>query len=314
MRKLPGVLHRLDEKRIDEPREVAEELHELTPSFDGRELGLSYGVFASCMRSLERLQTAEVAIERGLGILEDPWDVANLKKRRALIEAHSGDFDSAFQSLDESILGCATAGDVDGVGAALSVKAMLHFNCCDYRDCRDTNRAALKFLDDRNYLRKFACLQGIALACIESDAVKEGLASLQSAKELLGELPLNAKVKFFWTEGRVAAKVGRHDLAERAFREASLFFRNNAMALDSAIAALELARVLFEQGRPAEATAEANECRRHLLHFGERSVAYAVIAAIWRKAEGKQLTTQAVGWAIEQLERGRRGTRAAGEP
>lgn len=311
MRKLPGILDRLDEKRIDEPQEVAEELIELNARFDQRELGLAYGVFASCMRSLDRVKTAEAAIGRGLEILEDPWDVANLLKRRALIEAHSGDFDSAFRSLERSALGCAAAGDVDGVGATLSVKAMFHFNSGDYQACQANYEAALKFLDYQNHHRRFACFQGIAIVCIETGEFENLSDNLRAAKLLLDHLTENARVKFFWTEGRVAAKAGRYDLAEQAFREASCFFRGKGMALDAAIATLELSQALFRQGRPADATAEAYECRRHLLHFGERSPAAAVITVIWKKAEERKLSSRIVGWAIEQLERGRASARTS---
>jgi tetratricopeptide (TPR) repeat protein len=94
-------------------------------------------------------------------------------------------------------------------------------------------------------------------------------------------------------EGRIAAGLGELDLAEKTFREVAQSFQAERLSYKAALASLELAVVLREMDRGAEAQAAILEAVEVFLRLGVDRVAIAAMLVL-RKASEAGITSPAL--------------------
>lgn len=138
---------------------------------------------------------------------------------------------------------------------------------------------------------------------------REALALLARARPIhLRAAHRTTRIRFQWLEGNIAAALGRQEQAEGCLRQVRRSFVEEGIAVDAALAALDLAGLFAEQGRYAEVKALAAET---LEIFRSRQIATPAITAMLlfqRAAERERVTAallERVAEAVRRAESGR---------
>ena len=299
---LPNNLEKLDQLRLQNPTEAAEQLLALIEDLsDTRELALALGIYGSCKRHLGMVGEAIEVLGRALDLASDEWDRAHILQRRSMAISATGDFDRAFAQSDQAFLGYLHAGDFDYMGRVLVDQAKWWYHLESYAKCVEANDLALRMLASRNIAFRFTCHQGSALAFVEVGDTKACLSHLELAAPLAEGLGSAAYSRFLWTKAKLCEQTGRSDLAEVALRRVRDMLWETGEAFDAALSSVSLIKILLTQNKTKEAEAEAIACRRFLVHLPESNSAVPILAAIWKQAEAKSLSLAFVQSAIRQM-------------
>ncbi len=311
---LPGWLEELDRRRVNSPREVAEELKGILPGLtDRRTFGLALGVYGSCLRALDKLRVASAFIEVGLGLVQQSWDVGSLLRRKSIVEAAKGDFEGAIRISDRGILAFVDATDVHSVGRLQCDQGMFHYHLARFYEAAQKLHSALALLDKSDTEHLFTCHHGLALIDVERGALDDCVRRLEQARSLSEGLGEIARARYLWSEGKMAVRLGRADLAERAYREVAPIFLAAGMKLDAVLATIEHSRACFSAGKREEGVQVAQSCHKYLLLFPEGETS-RIIGEIWRQAEARGLKEEALIEAAEKLGRERPEGRPQKQP
>jgi len=112
-------------------------------------------------------------------------------------------------------------------------------------------------------------------------------------------------VKVLWLEGRVHAGLGRRAEAIAALRQVREDFAARELAGDAALATLNLAVVLLEEGRTGEVRALAGKTVPIFGSLGLGEEALAALSVFWRAAEQETATAELGRRLLAFLERAR---------
>jgi tetratricopeptide (TPR) repeat protein len=113
-------------------------------------------------------------------------------------------------------------------------------------------------------------------------------------------------VRLVWLEqGRIAAGLGRRAEAITALRQVRTDFADRKMPYDAALATLDLAVLLLEEGRAVEVQALAPEMAPIFASLEVHREALAALRLFWRAVEKDQATAELGRRLVRFLERAR---------
>ncbi len=234
-------------------------------------------------------QTAESYLSRSW---LDPLDEALLLELRAAQRRAQRRFDEALELIEGAIAIYREINETHLQGQALMVKGVALQYKGDLEAAADCFRASLQLLDDKQEPRlavmsRFylvGCLQDAGRSAEAAELIPETRRSMEQAGKRYDLLRLR------WTEGKVAAALGRPAEAEAALLEARNGFMTDSLAFDAALISLDLAAVYLRQRRLEETKRLAAEI---LPAFQAREVhreAAAALIVFQRAADVEQLT------------------------
>ncbi|HSG40551.1 MAG TPA: hypothetical protein VLE27_12995 [Thermoanaerobaculia bacterium] len=209
---------------------------------DPRILAEILSLEASLRLDQRRLEESLALVDRVINLHREEEDRAGLGKallQRAKILQESGDLVAAIGAVQEGLLGL------------------------------DADRDARLFAYARHNLCRFLVLAG---------RFKEAASMLPEVRNLLGSAgePLDL-LRLRWTEGILAHGLGRSGDAEEAYRAVQREFLRIGKGLDAALVSLDLAVLLWEQGRTEELKEIAAEM---MMAFESREVHREALAAL----------------------------------
>jgi len=132
----------------------------------------------------------------------------------------------------------------------------------------------------------------------EAAAIAQEVRELATGDE--NELP-----RIAWLEGRIAAGLGRPREARRLLTKARREFERLKMSYDVALALLEEAVLLLEEGRPAEVKALADELAQVFADKGVHREALAALRLFHEAAERAEATAELARRVLRFLFRAR---------
>ncbi len=112
-------------------------------------------------------------------------------------------------------------------------------------------------------------------------------------------------IRLGWLEGRIAAGLGRREEAQRLLAQARQEFNRKNMSYDVALALLEEAVLLLEEGRSAEAKVLARELKKVFESKGVHREALAALRLFQEAAESEEATAELARRILRYLFRAR---------
>lgn len=145
-----------------------------------------------------------------------------------------------------------------------------------------------------------AVSQGLSHRQLEAGALTKALAQLPNSRMLASHVgcAIN-EIRIDWLEGQIWAAQGKRDDAQARLHEVQQAFQEKGMAYDAALAALDRAVVLLEDGRLAEARELAAEL---LPVFRSREIHREATGALLVFAEAARKEAATAGLAREVAE------------
>lgn len=234
-------------------------------------------------------QTAEIHLSRSW---LDPLDEALLLEFRAPLRRAQRRFDEALELLADAIAIYRAVNEPNLQGRALMVKGLTLRYQGDLEAAADCYRASLSLLDGLQEPRLQALCEGNLIGCLQDAGHSaEAAARIPEARRRMEQAGKRSDLlRLHWTEGKVAAALGRPAAAEAAFLDVRQAFLADALAFDAALISLDLATLYLRQGRAQETKRLAAEI---LPVFQSREVyreAAAALIVFQRAAEVEQLT------------------------
>lgn len=201
----------------------------------------------------EALDAAGAALARGTG---DPLEEANMISIGASLQNDQGDLAGSTKALDRAIRLARRVGD-NHLAAQLTIKQSSNIGWLDPERGLALAERGLRWLGKTADPHLELCGRHLlAVWSLESGKVREARSILEAHR------PLYAKHSdVFWTgrlldlDGRITRSEGDLAGAESFFRNLMTLYDSNGFGFDQALAALDLAEVLGDQGKWTEAAA-----------------------------------------------------------
>ncbi len=259
-------LEQLDELRYEDARlardqalaAVGEVPHTLLPQL--------LGVYGSCLRMLENYGGARHALVAALELAQaqgNALDLADLWLRLANLVADLGNHSQALRLCRRATRISSLAEDPIGVGKAfLNEGLWLHY--LGYPgEAIALGKAALVRLPFRPAVARFrvAALQHLAASYLRLGDLAEATHYAREAREAAAGAPPWIRGGILWLEARIRREEGDAAAAEAGFRQVVATFAPIS-AIDTALASVELIRVLHSLGKRDEAYETAKTMAR----------------------------------------------------
>jgi tetratricopeptide (TPR) repeat protein len=252
-------------------------------------LGNAFRVLGDFRQAENAFQTAELFLSRSW---LDPLDEALILELKAPLRRAQGRFDEALDLLADAIAIYREVNEPHLQGRALMTRGLALQYKGDYEAAADCFRTSLYLLDGLREPRLVGMSQFNLIGCLQ-DAGRSGEAAalIPEARRIMEQVGTRSdQRRLRWTEGKVAASLGRYDEAEDAFRELRRIFVEDGIAFEAALVSLELATLYMRQRRIEETKRLAAEI---LPVFQSREVyreALAALIVFQQAAEMEQLT------------------------
>lgn len=234
-----------------------------------------------------RIQSDHAGAERALAVaaaLVEEGRVGLLDRARVLdlqasLRRDQRKLAEASQLLDQVISIYQRLGQWNLLGRALTQKSSVCGEAGDLETEMALLRRALDLLDPNEEPRVFLTARHNLIAALnQSGRSREAFAMLFSTRPLYFRMGdrLNL-LRMRWLEGEVAQGLGRIEQAEVAYREVRQEFIELGLDYDAALASLDLAAILIQQGRLADVRELAEEM---LAVFVSRDIHREALGAI----------------------------------
>jgi tetratricopeptide (TPR) repeat protein len=252
-------------------------------------LGNAFRVLGDFRQAESAFQTAEMFLSRSW---LDPLDEALILELKAPLRRAQRRFDEALDLLADAIAIYREVNEPHLQGRALMTRGLALQYKGDYEAAADCFRASLYLLDGLREPRLVGMSQFNLIGCLQ-DAGRsmEAAALIPDARRIMAQVGTRSdQRRLRWTEGKVAASLGRYGEAEDAFRELRRIFVEDGIAFEAALVSLELATLYMRQRRIEETKRLAAEI---LPIFQSREVyreALAALIVFQQAAEMEQLT------------------------
>ena len=217
-------------------------------------------------------------------------------------------FAAAFELLDRALAAAPAAAR----GHILLNKQYTHEQAGEIEAALATleEAAPLVETDDEPRNRRVVRFNGIVLLC-HLGRFLEAEARLPELRELTVELGNRLDLtRVLWLGGRIAAGLGRRDEARAALAQARWEFAAAGNGANATLAGLELASLLLEEGRTADAAALADEMVAIFSSMRVQRETLAALHLFCRAARAHTATAEMARALLASLERSRAGQAA----
>ncbi|HEV8577791.1 MAG TPA: hypothetical protein VGX68_01815 [Thermoanaerobaculia bacterium] len=268
-------------------------------------LGNTLRVLSEFRLAETAFQTAELHLARSW---LDPLDEALLLEFKAPLRRAQRRFGEALELIEDAIAIYRQVNEPHLQGRAWMVKGLTLRYQGDVEAAASCFRTALSLLDGLQEPRLLALCEGNLIGCLQDTGRSaEAAALMPEAWRRMNEAGKRTdRLRLRWTEGKVAASLGRPAEAEAAFLEVRQAFLADSLGFDAALISLDLATLYLQDGRSEETKRLAAEI---LPVFQSREVyreAAAALIVFQRAAEMEQLTLGLVDEVAAYLREARR--------
>lgn len=211
----------------------------------------------------------------------------------------------ALALLDQALATCRPS----SVGRILVKKAKTLEEMGEYEHALATLREAVPRVDEADELLLFALRFNVAVDLCHLGRHAEAEPMLPEVRELAARLRNGlGRLRLRWLEGRIAAGLGRTEEAVTALREVSAALVERRITFDAALATLELAVLLAEEGRTGEVKALAAQTAPIFAVQGVEREHLGALALFRQAAEEERLTAARARQLLGDLRRTLRRT------
>jgi len=249
----------------------------------------------------EAFQKAESSLAQGT---RDPRKRAELLYLKSVFLREMHRFEEASTLSDQAIAIHRWARNREGVCEILITKANLHEIQGDLERAIEILKEAEDLLDPTfdPYLTMCVRLSMVSYLALAGRA-GEARALLPEAREIASRAGKRLdRFRLRWLEARIAWGLDERDAAERLFREVRESFLDEGLGYDAALASLELATLLLEQGRTAETRDLAGEMLRIFESLDIRREAFAALIMFQKAALQEEATAQMARDLVQYLQ------------
>jgi tetratricopeptide (TPR) repeat protein/transcriptional regulator with XRE-family HTH domain len=206
----------------------------------------------------------------------------------------------ALSLLDQALSG----GPRGSTGRILIKKAKTLEEMGEFESALATLREAIPLVDGTDERLLFALRFNLAVNLCHLGRHAEAELMLQPVRELVARLHKGlGRLRFRWLEGRIAAGLGRTEEAIATLREVCDEFLEREIAFDAALATLELAVLLAEEGRTEEVKALAEQTAPIFAAQGVERERLGALTLFQKAAEEQRLTAALAGQLLVDLRR-----------
>ncbi|MCG8456229.1 MAG: hypothetical protein MI919_08095, partial [Holophagales bacterium] len=152
--------------------------------------------------------------------------------------------------------------------------------------------AGLRLLPDGEVRYRIAALSGLAHCHEQRDELADAITRLAEAEKLYGDRRDHALAFLVWNRANLAAKVGQHERAEVAYREAMEMLDRWSDPQDVALCALDLAQLYVRRGERSKLRKLSEEILAWLPALRAHRLADGVMMEVIRCAKWGEVTSQ----------------------
>lgn len=256
----------------------------------------------------QALSFAESLLQEGSA---DPLEEARLLDLRASLLSDQGWFEQAVELLDSVIAIYEDLRDPQRQGRALIGQGLFLSYAGLSEQAVERLAEGLSRIDwDQEPRLVLMARHNLAWALNDSGRPEEASHLLERFRHTYGTFPDPwTGLRLVWLEGRIAARLGRDQDAERAFREVRGRFLEKDLCYDASMVALDLAGLYLRQGRNAEVRQVAAEMLPTFLSQDVHRQAVAALTAFQQAAEMDQATPLLIQEVAAYLMRARKNPR-----
>jgi tetratricopeptide (TPR) repeat protein len=280
------------------------------------ELGNAYRVADELEQAQKTLDQADRVMVEGLedGLEMDEMLALRLCDIQASLHADRRLFAESCEALDAIHMIHLQRGDRHLAGRALISKGAHKASQGNTGEAEQLILQGLEMIDaEREPALVLASLHNLLSLMVDRGQFREAQAILFRNRTQLSEAAGRINVlKLRAMEGRIAAGLGELALAEQIFREVTQELQNEHLSYKAALSSLELAAVLREMGRDAEAQAAILGAVEVFLRLGVDRVAIAAMLVLRKACEAGVTTPALLRATIHFLVRAENHPRLAG--
>ncbi len=259
----------------------------------------AHAYLGNARRVLGELRSAESAFRDAQGFLAasmtgNPLVEAEVLDLKASLRREQRAFQEALRLLDRSAELYEELNDSHRVGRVLLNKAKVLEESGELEKAIDLLPHALELIDsEREPLLLVYGRHNLLAALLAAERFEEAERLLPEVQGLFRRIakPID-QIRLRWAEGKIAAGLGRRQLAEEAFREVQAAFFEHRMGHEAALVSLDLGILYSIEGRTQDLKRLASEM---LPVFESRDVHREAIAALimfQHAAEEERLTVE----------------------
>ncbi|HEX7181377.1 MAG TPA: hypothetical protein VF756_06010 [Thermoanaerobaculia bacterium] len=256
----------------------------------------------------QALSFAESLLQEGSA---DPLEEARLLDLRASLLSDQGWFEQAAELLDSVIAIYEDLRDPQRQGRALIGQGLFLSYAGLSEQAVERLAEGLSRIDwDEEPRLVLMARHNLAWCLNDSGRPEEASHLLDRFRHTYGTFPDPwTGLRLAWLEGRIAARLGRDEDAERAFREVRGRFLEKDLCYDASMVTLDLAGLYLRQGRNAEVRQVAAEMLPTFLSQDVHRQAVAALTAFQQAVEMDQATPLLIQEVAAYLVRARKNPR-----
>jgi len=223
----------------------------------------------------------------------------------ASLRSDQSRFDPAERLAEAASVLYRQARDLHAAGRNLIKRGMIRGYVEDWPQAVSFTNDGLRLVDDsRDPLLVSAAWHNLTYALYRAGRHREALAGLARARPLyLRSGNRTTLVRFQWLEGLIATSLGRLEQAEGCLRGVRRQFIELGVAVDAAVASLDLAAVLGRQGRYDEVRCLATEMIAVFESHRVHREALAALILLQQAARRERVTTELLTQLAARLDR-----------
>ncbi len=248
-------LHQLDSLKYADPEKAARATENALDFVNESDVPLLLGVWASAQRLLIELDPATHAIWYACSLARELGQeqvYGDLLQRLAFVVADKGSYETAHAVSQEATDVWLTVGDLAGVGRSLVDRGIWSYHLGRVAIAERFSRQALAHLPADDFRNRCAALQILGTCARDADDLPRAEEYLAEALGLAGALEPLGMGKLRWFEALVKADSGKSAEAVEILSAVVELFRPIHRG-EAALVAVDLVRLLLENGRRAEA-------------------------------------------------------------
>jgi len=269
-------------------------------------------LYANALRAAGELVAADrhwhlIATRRADAPLADPAAEADLASLEASLRFDQRRLEEAGALAARAVELYREAGDRAGEGRALIKQGIAARLAGDHRHAAALLEAALSILDgEANARERLNGVSNLTLCLCDAGEFSAAAAAVSTHRDLYERFADGWTMpRFAWLEARIARGLGDFPGAERHLRVALNAYLGEANGFNAALAALDLAKLLFEQARTVEVKRLAFATHRAFAEREVRPEAAESIRLFAQAAAAEKVTLELLDRLRERLEAAR---------
>ena len=265
---MKSIIQELERLCIDDPREAIARAEKAMESASRQTLPRLCSISGAAYRRLADLKQAYHTLHKGLELAKEYGDddaEADLLQRIAYVFGDHGDYPRALATSESASMRFLKAGDLAGCGRSMFAQGMWLYYLEEFGKSTKVCRAAFRLLPAAEVDHRFAALQCMALAFMETRDLRRARRYAKLAQTFEGQIAASMWAKQLWLDAKLLKREGAFRDAEKALQSALDHFLEIGASLDVAFACIEITTIIIQNGEPGRAREVATSYGRLLV-------------------------------------------------